>query len=482
MRLPPALIPIMATHVSESEVAPSFWSTVREAIRGSTQELTEIPIRRAVVLLAVPMVLEMSMESLFAIVDIFFVSKLGSDAVATVGLTEALLSLIYALAMGLGAAATAIISRRIGEKNPDAAAVAAVHVIFIALIGSALIGIAGVLLAPTLLGLMGASASVVATGSGYTAVMLGGSVTIFLLFVVNAVFRGAGDASIAMRSLWLANGVNMVLAPCLIFGPGPLPAMGVTGAAVATTISRGLGVVYQLVMLRRGSGRLVLQRKHFTLRGSMLVEVLRLALSASLQTLVETASWLGLVRILSTFGSAALAGYTIAMRVAIFALLPAWGIANAAATLVGQNLGAGAPDRAERSVSTVARYNVAFLGLVGVVLVALPGPIVGIFTSDPAIFTYAAEALRIVAFGFLFFGYGMVAVQAFNGAGDTITPMLINLACFWAVKIPLAYLLANVVGLGPRGVFLAIAGAYSLQAVIAGVLFRRGTWKSVRLA
>ena len=467
--------------MSDSE-PQGFWSTVREAMRGSTQQLTAIPIRRAVMLLAVPMVLEMSMESLFAIVDIFFVSKLGSDAVAVVGLTESLLSLMYALAMGLGAAATALISRRIGEQDADAAATAAVHVIVTAVVGAAILGVVGALLAPSLLALMGASPSVVASGSSFTAVMLGGSVTIFLLFVVNAVFRGAGDASIAMWSLWLANGLNMVLSPCLIFGLGPFPKMGVTGAAVATTISRGVGVAYQLIMLARGSGRLVLARKHFALRVSLLREVLRLAATASLQTLVETASWLGLVRILSTFGSAALAGYTIAMRITIFSLLPAWGLANAAATLVGQNLGAREPDRAERSVATIARYNVTFLGVVGLGLALLPGPVVGVFTSDSAIVLYASESLRIVAFGFLFYGYGMVAVQAFNGAGDTTTPMLINIASFWLFKIPLAYVLANTLGMGPRGVFLAIAGAYSLQAIIAGLLFRRGKWRAVTLA
>jgi putative MATE family efflux protein len=326
---------------------------------------------------------------------------------------------------------------------------------------------------------MGASPSVIAMGSGYTAVMLGGGVTIFLLFVVNAVFRGAGDAAVAMRALWISNALNIVLGPCLIFGVGPFPRMGVVGAAVATTVSRGVGVAYQLFTLARGRGRLVLARKHFVLRMSLMREILRLAAAASLQTLIETASWLGLVRILSTFGSAALAGYTIAMRVAIFAMLPSWGLAMSASTLVGQNLGAGEPERAERSVATVARYNVAFLGSVGLLLAAFPGPIVSIFTSDAAIAPYAAESLRIVALGFLFFGYGMVAVQAFNGAGDTTTPLLVNLASFWLFKIPLAYVLSRVMGMGPRGVFVSIAAAYSLQAIVAGLLFRRGRWKTV---
>lgn len=468
--------------MSDLSESPRFWATVREALRGSHQDLTAIPIGRAVVLLAVPMVLEMSMESLFAIVDIFFVSKLGSDAVATVGLTESLLSPVYALAMGLGAAATAIIARRTGEKDPDGAATAAVHVIVAAVVVAGVLGAIGVALSSHLLASMGASSSVVEVGSGYTAVILGGSVTIFLLFVVNAVFRGAGDAAVAMRSLWIANALNIVLGPCLIFGLGPFPRMGVLGAGVATTISRGVGVAYQLFTLIRGRGRLALARKHLVLRMSLMVEVVRLAATASLQTLIETASWLGLVRILASFGSAALAGYTIAMRVAIFAMLPAWGLAMSAATLVGQNLGANEPERAERSVSTIAKYNVSFLGGVGVILAVIPGPIVSVFTTDAAVAPYAADSLRIVALGFFFFGYGMVAVQAFNGAGDTTTPLLVNIACFWMFKIPMAYLLARSFGMGPRGVFIAIAAAYTFQAVVAGLLFRRGRWKTMTIA
>lgn len=439
--------------------------------------MTAIPLRRAVVLLAVPMVLEMSMESLFSIVDIFFVSRLGPDAVATVGLTESMLSPVYALAMGLSAGATAIIARRTGEKDVEGAAVAAVQVIAAALALAATFGAVGAALSPRLLELMGAGPGVVAVGSGYTALMLGGSVTIFLLFVVNAIFRSTGDAAVAMRSLWFANGLNIVLAPCFIFGLGPLPAMGVTGAAVATTISRGAGVIYQLAALVRGRGRLALARRHLVLRARVLLEVLRVSAPAAMQVLVETASWLGLVRILSTFGSAALAAYTIAMRIAIFAMLPPFGLANAAATLVGQNLGAGEPGRAKQAVSTIAGYNVAFLGTIGLVFVVAPGPIVGLFTPDPALAAYAAQCLRVVSLGFAFYGYGMVAVQAFNGAGDATTPLVINLASFWLFKLPLAWLLAKPLGLGPLGVFLAIALAYSLQALAAGVMFRRGGWQ-----
>ncbi len=461
---------------ASAEASPSLWATVREAFRGTEQDLTSIPIQRSVLLLAVPMVLEMSMESLFAIVDIFFVSKLGSDAVATVGLTESMLSLVYALAMGLSAGVTAIVARRTGEKDPEAASIAAGQAIVIALITSASLGVAGGLLAPSLLGSMGATPGVIATGAGYTAVMFGGGVTIFLLFVVNAIFRSAGDAAVAMRSLWIANGLNIVLAPIFIFGAGPFPKMGVVGAAVATTLSRGVGVLYQVYLLRRS--RLALRSGHLRLRAGIVLELLRLASTATLQVLIETASWLGLVRILSVFGSTVLAGYTIAMRVAIFAMLPSWGLANAAATLVGQNVGAGEPDRAKASVRTIARYNVAFLGTVGVLFAIVPHAIVGLFTVDAAALDFGADCLRIVSVGFLMFAFGMVMIQAFNGAGDTVTPMLINLGCFWFLKLPVAYVLANVVGLGPRGVFLSITTAYSVQAVVSWALFRRGRWQT----
>lgn len=467
--------------MSDGAGTAGTWATIREALRGTKENLTAISIRRAVVLLAVPMVLEMSMESLLTVVDIFFVSKLGSDAVATVGLTEAMLSPIYALAMGLAAGATAIIARRTGEKDADGAASTAVQVILAAVVGAALLGVVGVALSSHLLALMGASDDVVAYGSRYTGVMLGGSVTIFLLFVVNAIFRAAGDAAVAMRSLWLANILNLILGPCFIFGLGPFPRMGVVGAAVATTTSRAVGVAYQLVVLARGRGVLVIARRHVALRVPLMLELLRISSTAAMQVLVETASWLGLVRILSTFGSAALAGYTIAMRVAIFALLPAWGLANAAATLVGQNLGAGEPERAKRSVETIARYNFAFLGVVSLVFALAPHFIVSFFSTDPVVNEFAAECLRIVALGFVLFAYGMVAVQAFNGAGDTVTPMLLNVGCFWFFKIPIAWVLSKHFGLGPRGVFLSIAAAYSLQALVAYGLFRQGRWQKRRL-
>lgn len=454
----------------------SLWTTLRAAVRGTDDDMTRVPLERAVLLLAVPMVLEMSMESLLTVVDMLFVSKLGADAVATVGLTEAMLSIIYALAMGMSAAATALISRKTGEKDPEGASNAAVQVIGMSVALAAIVGGVGAAFAPQLLGLMGAEPGLVATGAGYTAVMLGGSVTIFLLFVINAAFRGTGDATVSMRTLWLSNLLNMALSPCLIFGLGPFPRMGVTGAAVATTISRGVGVAYQLFMLLGGKRRLVVLARHVKVQLDVVREVLRVSVGASFQTLIETASWLGLVRILSLHGSEALAGYTFAIRIAIFVLLPCWGLGNAAATLVGQNLGAKQPDRAKRAVRTIAKYNVAFLGAVSVVFVAFAHPLIRLFTTDPVIEAYGVECLRIVALGFLFFGYGMVAIQAFNGAGKTATPMLVNIACFWGVKIPLAYVLSEVVGWGPRGVFVAIAIAYSSQAVLAGILFQRGKW------
>jgi putative MATE family efflux protein len=456
-------------------------STLREAVRGSHGDFTEGPIGRAVILLAVPMVLEMALESVFAVVDVFWVSKLGAGAVATVGLTESMLALIYALAIGLAIAATATVARRIGERDRDRAARTAVQAIALGVFVSVPLGVTGALLAPRLLALMGASPDVVASGWRFTAVMLGGNIVIVLLFLINAVFRGAGDAAVAMRVLWLANAINLVLDPCLIFGLGPFPALGVTGAAVATTTGRGIAVCVQLATLARGTSHLAIRRSHLRLDPATMLALLKLSGSAIVQSLVGTASWVGLVRILSTFGSAALAGYTIAVRIVVFAILPSWGMSNAAATLVGQNLGAKKPDRAERSVVIAGLYNMAFLGVVGLVFVSVPGALVGLFTQDPAVRPIATQGLRIIASGFLFYAWGMVLVQAFNGAGDTWTPTVMNLFIFWLWEIPLAYLLAVRAGLGPRGVFLAIAIAFSTLAVVGAVLFRRGKWKEKKV-
>ena len=453
------------------------WDVLREAVRGSHRDYTEGPIGRAVILLAVPMVAEMVMESIFAIADIFWVSKLGADSVATVGITESMLALIYAVAIGVSIGATATVARRIGEKDPERAATAAVQAIALGISLAVPIGIAGALLAPKLLALMGGSPSLVATGWRYTAVMLGGNVVIMLLFLINAIFRGAGDAAIAMRVLWFANILNIVLGPCFIFGLGPFPELGVTGAAVATTIGRGSGVLYQLWTLSRHRGRVVIERRHWKIDPPAMLRMLRLSGNAMFQILIGTASWIGLVRIISAFGSAALAGYTIGIRIIVFALLPSWGMSNAAATLVGQNLGAGKPDRAEKSVWIAGFYNMIFLGSVGLIFVLGAPTLIRFFTSDPNVAPYGIQCLRDVSYGFLFYAYGMVLTQAFNGAGDTWTPTWLNLFVFWLWEIPLAYLLARVLGWGPRGVFVAITIAFSTLAVASAVLFRRGRWK-----
>ena len=465
----------------DASSSPGVLATLREALRGSHGDLTEGPVGRAVVLLAIPMVLEMALESVFAVVDVFWVSKLGAAAVATVGLTESILSLLYALAIGLSMAATAMVARRIGERDRERAARTAVQAIALGVLVAVPLGVAGALLAPRILALMGAGPDVVASGSTFMAVMLGGNVVIVLLFLINAIFRGAGDATVAMRVLWFANLCNLVLDPCLIFGLGPFPALGVTGAAVATTTGRGLAVCLQLATLARGTGRIAIRREHLALDPKTMLALARLSGAAVVQSLIGTASWIGLVRILAGFGSAALAGYTIAIRIVIFGLLPSWGMSNAAATLVGQNLGAKRPDRAARSVFLAGAYNMAFLGAVGLVFVAIPGALVGLFTRDPAIAPVATEGLRIIAAGFLFYAWGMVLVNAFNGAGDTWTPTLINLGIFWLWEIPLAWALAVRFGFGPRGVFLAITIAFSTLAVVGGLLFRRGRWKEKKV-
>jgi putative MATE family efflux protein len=466
---------------SRSGRLAALWRDLREAIKGSEQEFTEGSFSRAIILLAIPMVLEMVMESVFAVVDVFFVAKLGADAVAAVGLTESIITLVYAVAMGLSMAATATVARRIGEKDRQGAVVTAVQVIALGMIVSLPITIIGLVFAPKILTLMGASKEIIAIGSGYTAVMLAGNVTIMLLFLINAIFRGAGDAAIAMRVLWVANGINIVLDPCLIFGLGPFPELGVTGAAVATNIGRGIGVLYQLHALFRGPGRIQLDRAALKLSPAVMLQLLRVSLGGVFQILIATASWVGLTRIVAMFGSAALAGYTIAIRIIVFSILPSWGLSNAAATLVGQNLGAKKPERAEKSVWLTGFSNMVFLIGVGLVFILYAERLVAIFTSDPNVVPYAVECLRIVSYGYLFYAYGMVVVQAFNGAGDTYTPTLINLGCYWLVQIPLAYVLAMPLQAGATGVFIAITVAESLLAVVGILIFRRGKWKEKKV-
>jgi putative MATE family efflux protein len=470
--------PAGAAPVREDE---GLYRLVREALRGSRRDLTSAPLGRAILLLAIPMVAEMIMESIFAVADIFWVSKLGPNAVAAVGLTESMAVIIYAVAMGLSMGSMSVVARRIGEKDPAGAARATVQTIILGLVVAAVFGVTGVVLGPRLLAAMGASPAVVAVGSGYIRTLLGGSATIVLIFLINAAFRGAGDAAVAMRTLWLANGINIVLGPFLVFGLGPFPRLGVTGAAVATTIGRGVGVLYQMRALSRGRGHLAVRAEHLRVDPSVLTTILRISGSGVVQALIGMTSWVGLVRILSTFGSAALAGYTIAVRVVMFALLPSWGMANAAATLVGQNLGAGRPERAEQAVQRAALYNLAFLGSVGLLFVLLAPSVIRIFSDEPEVLGHGMHALRIIASGFLFYAYGMVYGQAFNGAGDTRTPTLINLFCFWLWEVPLAYVLARPLHLGPSGVFASVPIAFSTFAVVAVLLFRRGRWKKVKV-
>jgi len=465
----------------DSPVRERFWALVRESLAGSRRDLTVMPLGRAILLLAVPMVLEMVMESVFAVADIFWVSKLGADAVATVGLTESLLSIVYAVSMGLAMGVGAVVARRTGARDPSGAGRAAVQAVLLGFALSALVGIVGWGFAPRLLALLGASPAVLATGTGFTRIMLGGNVTIVLLFMINAAFRGAGDASITLRTLWLANGINILLGPVLVFGLGPAPRLGVNGAALATNIGRGIGVLYQFWMLSRGGGRLVIRREHLAVDGETLRTIFRIARSGVVQMLIGMTSWIGLVRILAAFGSSALAGYTIAMRVVMFMLLPSWGLGNAAATLVGQNLGAGDPVRAEQAVWRAALYNCVFLGMIGLLLVPLGPWVVRLFTPDAAVVAQGGRCLRIVAAGFAFYAYGMVVSQAFNGAGDTRTPTWINLGCFWLGELPVALMLSRSFGLGPSGVYIAITLAFSSMAVVSIVLFRRGRWKAVKV-
>jgi len=460
--------------------ARGYWESIKEALRGAHHDYTAGPIGRAIFLLAVPMVLETVLESVFAVVDVFFVSRLGADAVATVGLTESMMVLIYTMAMGLGIGATATVARRIGERNAEGASHAAAQAILLAAAIAITLGVLGALAAPMLLSAMGGSTGVLANVK-FTRIMLGGNIVVLMLFLVNAIFRGAGDAVIAMRVLWLANAINIFLGPMLILGVGPFPRLGVVGAAVATTIGRGTGALYALSRLFHAGARVRVHRHHFKLDPALMWQMVKLSGSGTFQILVGSASWIALVRIISIFGSNALAGYTIAVRVIMFALLPSWGLSNAAATMVGQALGARKPERAEHAVWMAGRYNLWFLGSVGVIFVALAGPIASIFTSDPAVARYAVAGLRTVAFGFPFYAYGMVLTSAFNGAGDTWTPTWINLFVFWAWGIPLAYILGIVARRGPPGVFLSMLLTYTTLAVVSVWLFRKGRWKTRRV-
>ncbi|MCF8227502.1 MAG: MATE family efflux transporter [Bacteroidales bacterium] len=448
-----------------------------ESVSGTDQDFTSGNLGKAILLLSVPMVLEMVMESIFAVADIFFVSKLGADAIATVGITESLMTIVYALGFGLSMGTTALVSRRIGEKKHAEASNVGFQAILLGGALSVLIAIPGLFFSPELLKLMGANEAIQQEMAGYTSIILGGNIVIMMLFIINAVFRSAGDAAISMRVLWMANILNIILDPLLIFGLGPIPALGIEGAAIATTTGRGLAVIYQFYLLFKGKNRVQLKWQNLKVDFSVMRHLIKLSLGGIGQNIIATSSWIGLVRIIAEFGSVAMAGYTIAIRIVIFSLLPSWGVANAAATLVGQNLGAKKPKRAEKSVWVTGKVNMILLALVGILFAWNPDFYVGLFTQDHEIVKSGAIALRIISIGMLAYGYGMVMVQSFNGAGDTITPTWINFFCFWLLEIPLAYLLSLSLGFGEKGVYFSILISESILTLVAFILFKRGKWK-----
>ena len=464
------------SHKQESALLRSV-SLVREALRDNDEDFTAGPIRRALALLAIPMMLEMAMESIFAVVDIAFVSRLGTDAIAAVGITEALVTVLYAIAIGLGMGLTAMVARRIGEKDAEAAALVTGQSIWIGVSLSIVIGVAGVIYAKDLLVIMGASSGVIAQGTGFMAVLLGGSFSIIFRFLLNAAFRGAGDAAVALRSLWIANGINIVLDPCFIFGLGPFPEMGVTGAAVATTIGRGVGVIYQLWYMLGDRGRIALRKRHLRLVPALTMRLLQISVGGIGQFLIATASWIGVMRIVAIYGSSAIAAYTIALRMMEFTFLPAWGLGNAAATLVGQNLGAKQPGRAKESAWQAAKYNAVFMAVAGALMLLFAEAITGLFTNDADVLYWGTRCLQILGVGFPMYAVGMVMIQSLNGAGDTATPALLNFVCFWLIQIPLAYGLATRTPLEPNGAFVAIVVSESLLTVLSVIVFRRGKWK-----
>lgn len=455
----------------------SIWADIKEAIAGTERDFTDAPLGKAIFILAVPMVLEMIMESVFAVVDIFFVSRLGPDAVATVGLTESAMTIVYAIGVGLSVATTALVSRRIGEKKQKEAGLVAFQAIAAGIFISILIAIPGYFFAKDFLRLMGGTNNIIEQGHWYPAIMFGGNVVIMLLFIINAVLRSSGDAAISMRVMWVANILNLILDPLLIFGIGPFPELGIKGAAIATTIGRGIAVLYQFYILFRGKRRIKLYWSSIKIRVKIMWNLLKVSGGGILQNLIATSSWILLVRIIAVSGPTAIAGYTIAIRIVIFALLPAWGLSNAAATLVGQNLGAKHPDRAERSVWITGYVNMVLMGVLGLILILFPDPLIRVFIDDPAVIKEGIISLRIISIGFIMYALGMVLIQGFNGSGDTITPTWINLISFWIVEIPLAALLAIYFDLGLLGACIAIVVAESILTLISLFLFRRGKWK-----
>jgi putative MATE family efflux protein len=460
-----------------------FFSLVRQSLKGGDYDYTQGSIRAAIVLLAIPMILELSLESVFAVVDIFFVAKLGSAATQTVGLTESVITIVYSLAIGLSTAATAMVARRIGEKNPEAAAHAGMQALIMSLMATVVVSAAGIIFAPDILRIMGAGPDVVKEGTIFTRIMLGGSLVIILLFLINGIFRGAGNAAIAMRSLWIASLINIFLCPALINGWGPLPELGLKGAAIATTIGRGAGVLYQCYHLFwNKKGVINLGKEHFIIDFPLMKSLVTIAWPATFQFIIASGSWIVLSQLVAvTGGEHASAGYQIAIRNVVFFILPAWGLSNAAATLVGQNLGAQQPDRAEKSVLLTTKYNAIFMSFVMLLFIFFAKPIISIFTHTPEDLSYGARSLQIIGAGYIFYGVGMVMIQSLNGAGDTKTPTRINLLSFWCLQIPLAYLLVKVFHLGVTGVFIAIPVAEAFLAVAAWYYFKKGNWKEVKI-
>ncbi len=461
-----------------------FFALLKQSLKGGEHDYTQGSIRGAIVLLAIPMILELSLESVFAVVDMYFVSHLPAPhnkvAMATVGLTESVVALIYTIAIGLSTAATAVIARRIGEKNSEAASHAGAQSILLGVIAAIVLSIAGVIFAPNILQLMGAEPEVIKEGAVFTRIMLGGSVIIILLFLINGIFRGAGNAAIAMRSLWIASIINIFLCPMLIMGYGPFPELGLKGAAIATTIGRGIGVIYQCYYLFGPKGTINIRWPHFKWDKPLIKQLFEVAWPATLQFFIQSGSWIVLAWLVSnTGGTDASAGYQVAIRNVVFFILPAWGLSNAAATLVGQNLGAKQPDRAEQSVLLTTKYNIIFMAAVMLLFLFFSSPIISIFTKEPEVHKFGVLSLQIIGAGYIFYGIGMVMMQALNGAGDTKTPTWINFIGFWLFQIPLGYLLAKTFSMGPVGAFIAIPVAEILIAIAAWYYFKKGKWKEV---
>jgi len=459
----------------------SLWNLFRLGLSGGEANILSGDINRAIILLAIPMTLEMLMESLFAVVDIFFVSRISVNAIAVVGLTESMLTITYSLGFGVAMGTTAMVARRVGERDTNGASVSAVQAIYLGVIASIPIMAAGIFFAEDLLSLMGATEDVIIEGAGYTKLIFGSNLIIILLFLINGIFRGAGDAALAMRALWISNGINIILDPMLILGIGPFPEMGIEGAATATIIGRSTGICYQVYHLYKGKGIIKIHKENWGFKINVVVRLIKLSAGVTAQFIIASASWIFLMRVISTFGSTALAGYTVAIRVFMFTILPAWGISNAAATMVGQNLGAKQPDRAEKAVWRTGYYNVVFMGFVMIIFLLFSYNIAAFFAKEKEVIENAAQCLNIIALGYLFYAFGMVLVQSFNGAGDTRTPTIMNFFIFWMMQIPLAYLLAITFSLNSAGVYWAIVISESTFTVVGYFLFKRGRWKTVKV-